>query len=116
MFKFFEGLVDPYAPWPQTDTPPRRLWPFLRAYIRPFRAVFAVTAVLSVANASFDVALIWYVGRLVDLLATQAPAAFWAQHWGEVLAVAAVILILRPIVAGVIWHCCTIPSCPISAP
>ena len=101
MFKFFEGLVDPYAPWPQTDTPPRRLWPFLRAYIRPFRAVFAVTAVLSVANASFDVALIWYVGRLVDLLATQAPAAFWAQHWGEVLAVAAVILILRPIVAGV---------------
>ena len=101
MFKFFEGLVDPYAPWPQTDTPPRRLWPFLRAYIRPFRAVFAVTAVLSVANASFDVALIWYVGRLVDLLATQTPAAFWAQHWAEVLAVAAVILILRPIVAGV---------------
>ena len=26
MFKFFEGLVDPYAPYTQTDTPPRQLW------------------------------------------------------------------------------------------
>ena len=45
MFKFFEGLVDPYAPYAETDTPPRKLWPFLRDYIRPFRKVFAITAV-----------------------------------------------------------------------
>jgi ATP-binding cassette, subfamily B, multidrug efflux pump len=38
--------------------------------VRPFRAVFAVTGLLSVLVASFDVALIWYVGRLVDLLAS----------------------------------------------
>ena len=47
MFKFFEGLVDPYISYPQTDTPPRKLWPFLAEYIRPFRKVFAATAVLS---------------------------------------------------------------------
>ena len=80
MFKFFEGLVDPYAPYVQSDTPPRRLWPFLKEYIRPFRGVFAVTAVLSILSAFADVALIWYVGRVVDLLATDAPAQVWETY------------------------------------
>ena len=52
MFKFFEGLVDPYAPYTQTDTPPRQLWPFLADYVRPFRKVFAVTALFSTMNAA----------------------------------------------------------------
>jgi len=98
MFKFFEGLVDPYAPYPQTDTPPRQLWPFLAEYIRPFRKVFAATATLSVLAAFADVALIWYVGRLVDQLANTGPAAFFATHGVEVLAVALAVLILRPLV------------------
>lgn len=98
MFKFFEGLVDPYAPYPQTDTPPRQLWPFLAEYIRPFRKVFAATATLSVLVAFADVALIWYVGRLVDQLANTGPAVFFATHGVEVLAVALAVLILRPLV------------------
>jgi ATP-binding cassette subfamily B multidrug efflux pump len=97
MFKFFEGLVDPYAPYPQTDTPPRKLWPFLADYIRPFRKVFAATAVLSVLAAFADVALIWYVGRLVDQLASAGPAGFWAAHSTEVIGVALAVLILRPL-------------------
>ena len=97
MFKFFEGLVDPYAPYPQTDTPPRKLWPFLADYIRPFRKVFAATAVLSVLAAFTDVALIWYVGRLVDQLANAGPAGFWAAHGAELVGVALAVLILRPL-------------------
>lgn len=97
MFRFFETLVDPYGPYEQTDTPPRRLWPFLKDYIRPFRAVFAVTAGLSVVAAFADVALIWYVGRLVDLLAANGPAQFWAGHGAEVVGVALAVLILRPL-------------------
>ena len=57
MFRFFEGLVDPYQPYVQSDTPPRKLWPFLAEYILPFRKVFAATAVLSVIAAAIDVAL-----------------------------------------------------------
>ncbi|NEY91092.1 ABC transporter ATP-binding protein [Tabrizicola oligotrophica] len=97
MFRFFENLVDPYAPYPQTDTPPRRLWPFLADYIRPFRKVFAATALLSVLTAFADVALIWYVGRLVDQLASAGPAAFWADHGTELIAVALAVLVLRPL-------------------
>ena len=97
MFSYFERLVDPYGPYEQTDTPPRQLWPFLRQYIRPFRGVFALTAMLSVVSAFADVAMIWYVGRLVDLLATTGPQQVWLDYGTEILAVAGAILILRPI-------------------
>ncbi len=97
MFKFFENLVDPYGPYEQTDTPPRRLWPFLREYIQPFRKVFAVTAALSVVTAFADVALIWYVGRLVDLLSQNGPVQAWALHGREFIAVGLAVLILRPV-------------------
>ena len=55
MFRFFEELVDPYAPYPETDAPPRRLWPFMRDWSRPFHRVFAVTAVLSVVVAAVEI-------------------------------------------------------------
>ncbi|MGL4308956.1 MAG: ABC transporter ATP-binding protein [Paracoccaceae bacterium] len=100
MFGFFENLVDPYAPYQETDHPPRRLWPFLMEYARPFRAVFAVTALLSVVVASSEILLIWYLGRLVDLLSTSAPAALWQNHATEFILVALAVLLLRPLVGG----------------
>ncbi len=100
MFRFFENLVDPYQPYVESDTPPTRLWPFLKEYVRPFRGVFAVTALFSVGNAVLDVGMIWYLGRLVDLMGGQSPEAFFAAHWVEILIVAIVILLVRPLVAG----------------
>jgi ATP-binding cassette subfamily B multidrug efflux pump len=100
MFRFFETLVDPYAPYVDADAPPTRLWPFLRDYVRVFRKVFAVTAVFSVGNAVLDIGLIWYLGRLVDLMSGTTPGAFVQAHWAEMLAVALVILFVRPLVAG----------------
>jgi ATP-binding cassette, subfamily B, multidrug efflux pump len=100
MFKFFETLIDPYQPYAQSDAPPRQLWPFLREYVRPFRGVFMVTGLFSVANAVLDVGLIWYLGRLVDLMTGQTPQAFLAAHWGEIVVAALVILFVRPLVAG----------------
>ncbi|MCF8510687.1 MAG: multidrug ABC transporter ATP-binding protein, partial [Rhodobacteraceae bacterium] len=97
MFRFFENLVDPYVRYTQSDAPPRKLWPFLSEYIRPFRKVFAATAAFSVATAFADVALIWYVGRLVDLLSVHSPSAFVATYGFEVLMVALAVLVLRPL-------------------
>lgn len=97
MFRFFENLVDPYQAYIASDTPPRRLWPFLKEYIIPFRRVFAATASLSVISAFADVALIWYVGRLVDVLAKNGPQQAWALHGTEIMAVGIAILVLRPL-------------------
>jgi len=98
MFRIFEGLVDPYGPYEQTDTPPRRLWPYLKEFVRPFRGVFAATGVLSVIGAFADVAMIWYVGRIVDLLTAAAPDEVWASHGVEFVLVALAILFLRPVI------------------
>jgi ATP-binding cassette subfamily B multidrug efflux pump len=99
VFSFFENLVDPYGPYEQTDTPPRQLWPFLKGFFVPFRNVFAVTALLAVVTAFVDVALIWYVGRLVDLLSQNGPVEAWALHGAEFIAVGLAVLILRPILS-----------------
>ncbi len=98
MFRIFENLVDPYAAYDVSDTPPRRLWPFLKEYVVPFRWVFAATGSLSVVGAFADVALLWYMGRLVDLLAESGPAEAWASHGVEMILVALAIVILRPLV------------------
>lgn len=71
---------------------------FLAEYMRPFRKVFAVTAVLSVVAAFADVALLWYLGRLIDLMAATGPAAFIADHGVEVGLVALAVLVLRPMI------------------
>jgi ATP-binding cassette subfamily B multidrug efflux pump len=97
MFKFFENLVDPYGPYEETDTPPTRLWPFLKAYAQPFRKVFAYTGAMSVLVAGIEIWLIYYMGRIVDLLGSD-PEVFWRDHGIELIAVAVFILILRPLI------------------
>ncbi|MCY3982916.1 MAG: ABC transporter ATP-binding protein [Roseovarius sp.] len=100
MFKFFENLVDPYCEYEQTDRPPTRLWPFLMAYTTPFRSVFRLTAIMSVIVAAVEIWLIYYMGRLIDLLSGD-PATFWREHGTELVLVAAFILFARPVVQAV---------------
>jgi ATP-binding cassette subfamily B multidrug efflux pump len=96
MFKFFESLVDPYTPYRETDVPPTRLWPFLLEYSQPFKAVFALAAAMSVIVASIEIGLIYYMGRIVDLMGT-SPTAFWATYGTEVIIVALFVLVARPL-------------------
>jgi ATP-binding cassette, subfamily B, multidrug efflux pump len=101
MLRFFENLVDPYASYKQTDTPPRQLWPFLLDYLRPFSRVFWATGVFSICNAAIDVVLIWYVGVVVDYLTLGSPLQVWADHGTEIVAVGLFILLVRPSIGGV---------------
>ena len=96
MFRFFEGLVDPYVPYKESDTPPKRLYPFLRDYAEPFKKVFWVTGILSVIIAIVEIWLLGYLGRLVDVLTSSTPAGIWASNGTEFLIVAFLILIARP--------------------
>ena len=99
MFRRFESLVDPYAPYAESDTPPDRLWPFLVEYLRPARRVMAWTIVSVFAVAVLEIALIWYAGRLVDVLGDTPPAEVWApararaRRWSPLF-----ILVARPLI------------------
>jgi len=100
MFRFFENLVDPFCDYPQTDTPPTRLLPFLMGYAQPFRGVFVVTVLLKVLVASFEIGLIWYMGRLVDILSSAAPEQVLRDHGGEFALAAFTILVVRTVISG----------------
>ena len=80
MFRYFENLVDPYCDYPETDTPPQKLWPFLKEYCRPFTKVFAVTAFMSVVVAAIEIWLIAYLGRIVDILVASDPGSSWSDQ------------------------------------
>lgn len=97
MFRYFENLIDPYCAYPETNTPPTRLWPFLRDYSKPFRTIFLLTALMSVIVAGIEVGLIYYMGRVVDLL-SGTPAQVWKDHGTELILVALFILFLRPLI------------------
>ena len=96
MFRFFENLVDPYIAYEPDDTPPTRLWPFLRAYCRPFKRVFVATGLLTVVGAFLEIWLIGYLGRLVDVLASADRATFWDAHGLEMILIAVLLLLVRP--------------------
>jgi ATP-binding cassette subfamily B multidrug efflux pump len=97
MFRFFENLVDPFGDYDEKDAPPSRIWPFLKEYARPFRKVFAWTALLSVVVAAVELGLIYYMGRVVDLLAGD-PAQVWDLYGTELILAALFILLLRPLI------------------
>lgn len=96
MFKFFENLVDPYVSYEETDIPPTKLWPFMWNYCQPFKTVFLITAIMSVVVAAVEVGLIYYMGRVVDLLGGD-PAKVWAQYGTELIVVAVLLVTIRPL-------------------
>ena len=99
MFHFFENLVDPYCDYAETDHPPTRLWPFLWDYAQPFKPVFVCATLLSIIVAGIEVGLIYYLGRVVDVLSGH-PADVWEQYGLEFILIAVFIILIRPIIQG----------------
>ncbi len=95
MFRFFENMVDPYVDYPEQNTPPTALWPFFRDYSKPFKKVFVLTGIMSIIVAAIEIGLIYYMGRLVDLM-KGSPSEIWQTYGTEFIVVALFILILRP--------------------
>jgi ATP-binding cassette subfamily B multidrug efflux pump len=98
LFRFFENRVDPYEDYLQNDTPSRRIWPFLRSYLTPFRWVVAAAIFFKILVALSELALIWYVARIVDLLANGTPERILPDHGLEFALVLFWVLVLRTLV------------------
>lgn len=96
MFRFLESLIDPFQA--TRDTPAARFWPFVLDHLRPFRGVLGIVACTGFAVALVETGLIFYAGRLVDLMAASSPEQFTGRHGFELAAVALLILLVRPMV------------------
>ncbi|MEM9198674.1 MAG: ABC transporter ATP-binding protein [Pseudomonadota bacterium] len=97
MFRFFERLIDPFADHSRT-TPPAKLWPFILDHLTRFRPLMLVMGTLSMLVAFMEAGLIFYSGRLVDLLTSSTPESFWPTHGVEIAAVVLFILLARPLI------------------
>ena len=99
MFRRFENLVDPFAPF-DDRTPPANLWPYVKVQLAPFRRWLPWMALSGVAVALIESGLIFYSGRVIDLMNDTGPDGFWTTHGLELALAAAFILFLRPLVIG----------------
>ncbi len=100
MFRFFENLVDPYTPYKETNTPPTKVLPFLWDYSEPLKKIYAAAAVMAVVVAAIEIGLLYYLGRVVDLL-SGTPAEVWDAHGTELILVTLFLIFIRPVVQGV---------------
>ncbi len=96
MFRFFENLVDPFAPH-RASTPPATVWAYLKSQYGSFRRWMIWMALTGVVIALIETGLIFYTGRVVDLMDASDPAAFWASHGVELAVAAFFVIALRPV-------------------
>jgi ATP-binding cassette subfamily B multidrug efflux pump len=99
LYGWFERRIDAFERGPITR-PPDTLVAFFLFYLRPVWPAFAFLTLFALIGAGIEVALMAFIGRLVDLMReTPVPAEFFARHKWELLTMAAIALIGRPLVS-----------------
>ncbi len=97
MFKKFEDLVNPFMSF-SSETPPAVLWPYLKTHLAPFKKWLPVMVLLGVLTAVMESGLIFYSGRIIDLMNTAGADVMWEKHGFELILAAAFVLLLRPLI------------------
>ena len=95
MFRLFENLVDPFVIREKT-TPPGALRAFFAEQIRPYRRWLPAMFATGLLVALMEAGMVFYAGRLVDMMNATAPGEFLRTHASELIAVALLILLARP--------------------
>lgn len=105
VFQLFERWIDPFSPQQELTASGSAIG-FLWQFVRQARWPFFAMLVLGGAVALLEVALFYFVGRLVDLLESADRATGWQglvdQHGPELLFMLAVVLIGRMVVAPLV--------------
>ncbi len=97
--RLFDWLERVGTPFPDIapEMPPGRFWPFVFHYTRPFWPLLLASSLLAATIALIEVSLFAFLGRLVDWLATADRATFWNDRGPFLLFMAAVVLLLLPV-------------------
>ncbi len=96
MFRFFESVIAPTRAVEVVQPPaslPRFYWHFARQAKGLFGALFATGLCVAVLDASVP----WFIGRLVRFITAASRDTFVAEHGRFLLAMAAVVLVGRPL-------------------
>ena len=99
LFQWFESRIDPFEAG-EPVRPPDTLLAFYRHFLMPFWPYFVALLVAGCLGSSIEVALMAFVGQIVDRMrASGDPATFISDHGTMLLAMAFVAVVLRPLVS-----------------
>jgi ATP-binding cassette subfamily B multidrug efflux pump len=102
LFKWFEGRIDAFQRG-ELSQPPDKLVPFFLYYLRPVWPIFATLVVVGIIGASIEVALMAFVGSIIDMMrASENPEAFFSEHGATLMWMAAVALFFRPLMSLIV--------------
>ncbi|HEX7813862.1 ABC transporter ATP-binding protein [Dyella sp.] len=99
MFRWFESLIDAFKE-PIDSMPPKSVWRFYVFYLRQVWPIFAATIVVGLGVALVEVSLFGFIGSIVDMARGTPGSAFFQQHGHQLLWMAFVALIARPVLLG----------------
>ncbi|MGL4395704.1 MAG: ABC transporter ATP-binding protein [Hyphomicrobium sp.] len=98
IYTWFEGRIDAFDR-PSIVRPPDTLGAFYWHFIKPVWPAFAALLVIGFLGSITEVMLFAFIGKLVDLMrAAASPATFIADNAGVLIAMAALALVVRPII------------------
>src|ERR1700693_6531907 len=101
MFRFFEHLIEPTEKPPDTPPPelgsPRALGRFYWHFIRQIPGLLVALFVTGFIVALLDAAIPVFIGRIVTLVTSQSPESMWQLAGWQLLGMAVLLLVLRPI-------------------
>jgi len=99
IFRWFESLIDAFKE-PVDGMPPQSTWRFYVFYLRQVWPVFLAAMLVGFIVAIIEVALFGFIGRIVDLARGVPAADFFRVHGLELLGMALVALVARPLFNG----------------
>jgi len=96
LYRRFERLIDIFKA-PPSEATPDKVWPFYFYYLRQVWPSFTALLVVGLIGSLIEVSLFSYLSTIIDLTRDTPSASFFSDHAGELLWMAAVALIMRPI-------------------
>ncbi len=99
LFRRFERYINIFQDAPG-EAPPDRVGAFYGYFLRQVWRSFAALLAVGLIASLIEVALYRYLSQLIDMVNASTPASFFQEHWGTLLWMAAVAMILRPLFIG----------------
>ena len=99
MLRFFENLVDPFCDYPPVDSPPQKVWPYLRDQCRPFYRTLSVYCGILIAVAGIELAMIYGIGWFVDVIQS-TPEVISQNIPAALIVLIGFFLLIRPLIYG----------------
>ncbi|EIC85704.1 ABC transporter ATP-binding protein [Serratia sp. M24T3] len=99
LFRRFERIIDVFKEQPREEAP-GTVWPFYFYYLRQVWPSFLALLIVGLIASLIEVSLFSYLSTIIDLTRTTPAASFFSVHAPELLWMAAVALVMRPIFIG----------------